>query len=308
MSQKIIKKPKLADPATAYNRKILADRRARIDAARPVLPDLGLAIKPPKEPANATEFMDVFDKKAFGYAESTITKVIYGPDPLVDHSPAFREAIERYGREDLANHYAEAIVSKGASAMPDVLMAKSLALAIDKFGAQAVANAFRERVLKIPMRTVQIDASDELDPEVMGSAVLAETVRRYERPGMEYRFFTQLCVDRMGWRGYTPVRENGDIVKAGTLMLAEISRGQVEKRRMRQRQLAAEKLDGIQEGYQASQEDALRNASAEGIDVKGISGLAPGENVTARAGVGGDDPDGYLGQSRASGVKISHGE
>jgi hypothetical protein len=121
---------------------------------------------------------------------------------------------------------------------------------------------------------------------------------------MEYRFFTQLCVDRMGWRGYTPVKENGDVVKAGTLMLAEISRTQVLKRRDRQRELAREKLDGIEEGYQASQEDALRSASAEGIDVAGISPLRAGERVTARAGVGGDDPDRYLGQTRAMGVEI----
>jgi hypothetical protein len=310
MSQKVIVKPKIVDPSTAYNRKILADRKTRLEAARPVLPDLGLDVPQPKEPANATEFMDVFDKKAFGYGDqATITKLIYGPDPLVDHSPAFREAIERYGREDMANHYAEAIMTKGAAAMPDMLMAKSLASAIDKFGAESVAEAFRNRVLKIPVRSVEIDASDELDPEVMGSAVLAETVRRNERPGMEYRFFTELCVDRMGWRGYTPVKKNnGDIEKAGTLMLGEISRGQVEKRRMRQRQLAAEKLDGIQEGYQASQEDVLRSASAEGIDVKGISGLRPGESVTARAGVGGDDPDGYLGQTRNVGVEVHHDE
>jgi hypothetical protein len=305
MSQKIIKKPAIADPAGAYNRKVLADRKARIEAARTVLPDLGLDLPQPKEPATAAEFIDEFDKRAFGYGEqATISRIIYGPDPLVDYSPAFREAIERYGREDLANLYAEGIMAKGASFEPDPRMRKALALAIDKFGAPAIADSFKARVLKIPMRTVEIDASDTLDPEVMGSAVLAETVRRHERPGMEYRFFTQLCVDRMGWRGYTPVKENGDVVKAGTLMLAEISRTQVLKRRDRQRELAREKLDGIEEGYQASQEDALRSASAEGIDVAGISPLRAGERVTARAGVGGDDPDRYLGQTRAMGVEI----
>ena len=105
--------------------------------------------------------------------------------------------------------YREAIMAKGVGAMPDRLMAKALGSAVNAFGKEAVALAFRDRVLKIKFRQVEIDASDELDPEILGSSILNEVVRRYERPGFEYRYFTKICVDRFGWRGYTPVKDNG---------------------------------------------------------------------------------------------------
>ena len=284
-------RPRRVDPVDVANAQVLADRAARTEAARPVLPDLGLGLKQ-KEPATAGKFMDTFDKKAFGYEAATITKIIYGPDPLVDGSPAFRQALEEHGREDLAHYYREAILTKGAAAMPDPLMQRSLALGITQFGAEAVAEAFYGRVLKIPFRTVEIDASDELDPEILGSSVLAETVKRYERPGMAYRFFTELCVARLGWRGYTPVKEAGDIVKAGTLMLGEIRREIVEQRRMRQAQIARDKLSAIQDDFGAAADEA-----------RGVAALRPGESVTANR-AGGDDPEGYLGSTRTAGVDI----
>jgi hypothetical protein len=290
------------DAADASNAQVLADRQERIEAARPVLPDLGLGLQS-SEPATATEFMDVFDKKAFGYEQATITKVIYGPDPLVDHSPSFREVLEKHGREDLAHLYEEAILAKGAAGVCDPLMQKSLAVAINKFGREEVAAAFRERVLKIPYRTVEIDASDELDPEILGSQVLTETIRHYERPGMCYRFFTQLCVDRMGWRGYTPVRENGNIVSAGTLMLGEIRRERAEARQLKQKAMAREKLDGIAESHAAAQEQVLQEASREGVKVAGVSALDPSDVLTA-VRAGGEDAEGYLGRSRSAEVQI----
>jgi hypothetical protein len=300
VSQKTIKRPAAAKPGDeteAHNRQLLRERAVRLEANRPELPDLGLALQP-REPETAAEFMDEFDKKAFGYGDqATITKIIWGPDPLVDNSPAFRDMLDRHGREDLAGLYAEAIIAKGAAAMPDPLMAKSLTVAINRFGREQVAAAFRDRVLKIPYKTVEIDASDELDPEIRGSAVLAETVRRYERPGMMYRFFTQLCVDRMGWRGYTPVRENGDIVRCGTLMLGEVRREVVERRRLRLAEENREKLASVAQSYGEGGEQA-----------QGVSALQPGEQVTARAGVGGDDRDGYLGQTRGVGLEIGRQE
>jgi len=310
MSQARIKKPpvrKQETPVEASNRQILEDRQKRIDAARVELPDLGLKIpEAAAEPANATEFMDEFDKHAFGYGnEATITKIIYGPDPLVDHSPSFREVLERHGRDDLAELYRRAILAKGAAAMTDPLFRKALASSIAKFGAERTAEAFAQRVLQIPMRTVEIDASDELDPEILGSAVLSEAVRRYERPGMAYRFFTQQCLDRFGWRGYTPVKQNGDIVKAGTLMLGEIGLEQANRRRLRQATMAREKLEGIADGYAAAQEETLRTAADEGIHTAGVSPLSAGEMVTARAGVGGNDPEEYLGQQRGAGIEIT---
>jgi len=296
VSQRTIKRPAAAKPGDeteAHNRQLLEERATRLEANRPVLPDLGLDLQAPPA-TTAAEFIDEWDKKAFGDGEqATITKIIWGPDPLVDHSPAFREMLERHGREDLAGLFAEAILTKGAAAMPDPLMAKSLAVGIGRFGREAVAVAFRDRVLKIPYRTVEIDASDTLDPEIMGSAVLTETIKRYERPGMEYRFFSQLCVDREGWRGYTPVRDKGDIVKAGTLMLGEIRREIAERRRMRLGQVAREKLASVAENYGQGVEQA-----------PGVSALRPGESVTARSGVGGDDPEGYLGQTRGVGLEI----
>lgn len=304
MAQKTRIKPP-ANAVDASNAKILADRQARIEAARPIIPDLGLGLKQEEpEPATASEFMDVFDKKAFGDgSEATITKIIYGPDPLCDNSPSFREALEKYGREDLAGMYQEAIILKGVQAMPDKMMAKALGAAIDKFGRESVAAAFRERVLKIKFREVEIDASDELDPEILGSQILAETVKRHERPGMEYRFFTQLCVDRMGWRGYTPVKDNGDVVKAGTLMLGEMSRERVQKRRLHQQMAAREKLQGLADAYAATGMQAIDEAAQRGLKVQGISPLGSDDVLTAnRAGVDGDD---YLGQSRSSGIELS---
>jgi len=94
--------------------------------------------------------------------------------------------------------------------------------------------------------------------------VLAETVRRYERPGMMYRFFTQLCVDRMGWRGYTAVRENGDIVRCGTLMLGEVRREVVERRRLRLAEENREKLASVAQGY-----------GQDGEQAPGVSALQP---------------------------------
>jgi len=279
------------DPVDVSNAQVLADRAARLEAARPTLPDLGLGLTQ-KKAATASEFMDTFDKRAFGYEAATITKIIYGPDPLVDGSPAFREALEEHGREDLAHMYAEAILTKGALAMPDPLLQRSMANGIAQFGREAVADAFCKRVLKIPFRTVEIDASDELDPEILGSAVLAETVKRHERPGMAYRFFTELCLARLGWRGYTPVMEAGDIVKAGTLMLGEIRREKVEQRRMRQTQVARDKLSAIQDDFGAAADEA-----------RGVAALRHGESVTANR-AGGDDPEGYLGSTRTAGVDI----
>jgi hypothetical protein len=303
------KKPHFKRPLNevdASNKRILDDRQERIDARRPILPDLelGLVKDVAPEPASATEFMDQFDKKAYGDGrEATITKIIYGPDPLVDNCPAFREALERYGREDLAANYEEAILDKGVGAMPDRLMAKALGAAINSFGREAVAIAFRDRVLKIQFRSVEIDASDELDPEILGSSILGETVKRFERPGMEYRFFTKQCLDRFGWRGYTAVKENGDIVSAGTLMLGEMRKEKVEARRMHQQNVAREKLACVADSFEAGGARALEEAAQMGHRVQGVSTLSPDDRLTANhAGAGAED---YLGQSRHAGLDIT---
>jgi len=97
---------------------------------------------------------------------------------------------------------------------------------------------------------------------------------------MCYFFFSQLCVDRLGWRGYTPVRDNGEIVRCGTLMLGEIRKDIVEQRERRNAKEAHDRLSDI---------DASFGQSAE-LQAPGVSRLSEGEQVSARAGVGGDDP------------------
>jgi hypothetical protein len=114
---------------------------------------------------------------------------------------------------------------------------------------------------------------------------------------MCYFFFSQLCVDRLGWRGYTPVRDNGEIVRCGTLMLGEIRKDIVEQRERRNAKEAHDRLSDI---------DASFGQSAE-LQAPGVSRLSEGEQVSARAGVGGDDPEGYLGQTRGAGIEIGKG-
>ena len=79
--QPIKRRPPLNE-VDASNAEILRRREERIEAKRPILPDLELGLVKEDEPApaTATEFMDQFDKKAFGDGrEATITKIIYGP-------------------------------------------------------------------------------------------------------------------------------------------------------------------------------------------------------------------------------------
>src|ERR1039458_5852709 len=96
------KNTQTADPVQASNEKLLAERVARIEAARPIGIDLDLGLKP-KEPENAVEFLaDEFDRRAFGEPVATIKRIIWGPDSLVDQCPELRAALDEYGREDYA--------------------------------------------------------------------------------------------------------------------------------------------------------------------------------------------------------------
>jgi hypothetical protein len=146
---------------------------------------------------------------------------------------------------------------------------------------------------------VEIDASDTLDTDVMGSSVLTECIRAHERPGMAYFFFSQGCVDRYGLRGYTLVKEaNGDIAKAGTLMLGEITRVRLDAKRERLAAAAKEALDGIGESQQGGMEQELRKLAKEGYRTDGMKPLEVGER-TAYAGV---ESTGY---DRATGVELT---
>lgn len=289
------------DPAKANNEAVLAEREERIEAARKPIPDLGLGLED-KKPKTANEyFRDEFDRKAFGDEKATITKVIYGPDPLVDECPEFRLKLEQHGIQDFAALMEEAVLQKGTSAMPNKLMQRALQNAINQFGREQVARAFRDRVLAIPSTTVEIDASDEYDPEIMGGSILAETVRRYERPGMCYRFFAQACIDRLGWRGYRPmIGDNGDPVKAGTLFLGEISREKAEARRLRWARESEDQVRELSEAYIDATEQELLRSAASGSRISGMAALAKGERVNVNA----SDVEGYLGESRETGLVI----
>lgn len=287
------------DPVQATNNRILADRQERIEAARPVGIDLDLGLQP-KAPENAVEFLaDEWDRKAFGDEVATIKRIIWGPDPLVDQAPELRAALDQYGLEDYAHAAAENILRNGAAAVPNALMQRSLGLAIKKFGRESVAAAFRDRILRIPFREVEIDASDTPDMEVMGSSVLTECIQNHARPGMAYFFFSQGCVDRYGWRGYTPVKEsNGDIARAGTLMLGEISQVRLDRKREALRAAADDALDGISDAQQGGMEQDLRRLAKEGYRTDGLRPLSVGER-TAYAGV--ED----TGFDRANGVQVT---
>jgi hypothetical protein len=287
------------DPVQTENERLLAERLQRVEDKRPPLVDLDLGLKR-EEPETAVEFLaDEWDRKAFGDDVATIKRIIWGPDQLVDQCPALRESLDRYGREDYAEAAAEAIMRVGAEAVPDPMMQRSLGFAIKRFGRESVADAFRQRILRIPFREVEIDASDTADMEVRGSSVLTEVVQQNCRGGFAYFFFSQKCLDMFGWRGYTPVKlANGDIAKAGTLLLGEISQVRLDRKRELLRLAAKEALDGIGEAQQGGMENDLRKLAREGYPTDGIQALKVGER-TAYAGV---EASGY---DAAAGVKLS---
>ena len=104
-----------ADPAELANKRILADRQARLDqkqAEQTLSNDLGLDMKDPEPTAdNAADFLsDEWDRKTFGDAIPTYSRVVYGPDPLLVTCPAMKAAIELIGLEEYANATAETIL------------------------------------------------------------------------------------------------------------------------------------------------------------------------------------------------------
>lgn len=240
---------------------------------------LGLGVPAAPEPVSATEFIDEFDRRGWGAGEShpTIRRIIYGPDDLVDNSPAFHDMLKTYGREGLANRYYELILAKGAEAMPDLFMRKKMSYAILKTSRQAMAEAFRNRVLRIPERSVEIDASDTPDDEVMGTRIFDELVRKYEEPGYRYGFFSKTAMDMgvAGWRGYEPVidRQTGKPVQAGTQMMGRLPLAVWERRQVALQAEAARHLREVGEQQRQKAEALIAKAGRE-LDVR-TDGLAP---------------------------------
>lgn len=284
------------DPAQVANQAILADREARIEANRKPIPDLGLVI-PESNADTAAEFLaDEFDKRTFGAPAETIQKVVYGPDPLLDQSPAMKETIEKIGLQDYAEATRRAILSKGAMALADGVLRQGLARAIAKFGAEKVADAFADRILKIPVRTVEYELDRDVDVEIAGSRVLDDAVTKYRRPGMSYKFLSPRCIDVLGLRGYQLVKDPaGDVVKVGTLMLGEIPELTAQRRRAYYEEQSNSAIATEVARYT---DEAERLAHKSGH--RGVGPLRADEVITANA----TETEEYLGASRPAGFSI----
>src|ERR1051325_9496380 len=107
----------IADPADLANQRILAAREARlIEKEKEESIALGLGLKEPEtaEPQNAAELIrDEFDKKSFGEVPKTTTRIVYGPDPIVDKCPEFHERLERFGLQGVAEAFETLVLKKG---------------------------------------------------------------------------------------------------------------------------------------------------------------------------------------------------
>lgn len=285
------------DPSTAANQQILADREARILSQAPEPIDLGIELKE-EEPATVQEYIDEWDRKAFGDPVPAIKKIVYGPDPLIDQCPEMKARIEKYGLHDWAQMTREAILEKGETAFPDALMRRGARLAIAKFGAEKFAQAMVDRLLRIPMREVEIDASDTVDPLIMGGSILRETVKRFGRPGMAVKFQSQRGIELFGLRGYEIVKDpdTGQPVKAGTLIMTEIPQHIAEQRRQYYASESDAEVREIEEAYRE-----MTRRQAKGTDA---APLAPDEMVSVTA----SESEGLLGQSRRAGMRIERQE
>ena len=199
------------DPAEVANKRILRDidkREAQKQHEATLATDLGLDLKDPESTAdNPADFLrDEWDKKTFGDSIPTYTRVLYGPDPLLISCPALKADLERLGLEEYAQATAETILLKQENAVPDPVMKKGLRAAIARFGVASVADAFRKRILKIPCRTVEIEA-DRSDAMIM-SEPMQEAVERYGTPGMAPKFLSELCIKRFGCAGTSSSKTN----------------------------------------------------------------------------------------------------
>jgi hypothetical protein len=295
-----------ADPAQEANRRILEDRQKRIDdkkAVETLATDLGLDIKPQAPEAdNAADFLaDEWDKKTFGDSIPTYTRVVYGPDPLLISCPAMKESIEKIGLEDYAQTTAETILLREEKAVPDPILQKGLRVAIAKFGKESVAAAFRDRILKIPQREVEVEA-DRSDAMIFAQP-LEEAVQRYGRPGMAAKFLSERCIGVLGLRGYVIVKdERGDPVKVGTLIMGEIPMRTAEARR---RYYAEESNQAVRDAADQFEDNAARAIRQGGTG--DISVLPRGERIHSNAAGDFEDAvltESYLGRERSTGFSV----
>ena len=251
----------------------------------------------PAPAGGASEFLrDAFDKQVFGDVLPTTTRVIYGPDSLLD-DPQFRAHVEKFGLEEMAALMREAIRNKGANAMTNPVMRKALSAGIAKFGVDVIADAFAKRVMEIPRREVEVEVDREFDDAVLGGKVLGETVDRYSEPGMAYKFLSARCIDLLGLRGYEIVKDlQGDPVKVGTLLLGKIPKHIAEAR---QRHWAEVSKKNVREQQERFYDQAAREVHQAGAVGAGSGPLGPGEVVKVAAT---ERDSSLLGQERVAGV------
>jgi hypothetical protein len=293
------KLPVMDDPAINANKRILKNIELR-QKQKATEESLDLGLKIPELAADskaetAAELLrDEWDKKHFGPEIKTTTRIIYGPDPIVNNCPEFHDRLERFGLEAIAESYYELIMQKGEFAAPDAIMQKGIRMSIAKFGKEATAKAFRDRVMQIPSRTVEIEVDTALDPLLQNP--MREAVARYGRPGMAVKFLSDHCNDVLGMRGYEVCKKpNGDIVKVGTLIMAEIPEEMAERRRRHWAKESTDQLTEMEENYFEMAQRTIRDSK-----VAGVSPLQPGDMVRSDSRINDD----WLDDTRATGIKI----
>lgn len=294
------------DPANEANKRILADRQGRIDAVKAeevFATDLGLDLKEEESKAdNPADFLrDEWDRKTFGDAIPTYSRVVYGPDPLLISMPAMKATIEKIGLEEYARATAQAILQFQDRAVPDALMQKGLRAAIAKWGVERVAGEFAKRILEIPQRTVEVEA-DRSDAMIFAKP-MEEAVMRYGTPGMAPKFLSERCIGVLGMRGYVIVKdERGDPVKVGTLIMGEIPLRMAEARQRHFARISDEEVREAAEQFEDHAARAIRDGGASGFSV-----LGQGERVRSNAAGDLEDADltsSYLGRERDSGFTV----
>jgi hypothetical protein len=288
MSTKTKPKPGPVDPAETHNKRILAEIAARAEEAKskkgtPVLDLLGVHVDEPKPAASAAEFVrDEFDKQNFGTPKTT-TRVLYGPDNLL-RIPYFKQQIEERGLDEFAGIVFETIMLKEEMAFPDPLLRKGIRQGVLRYGKEAIAKSFADRILQIPSKIVNIDVDTGDDDEVLGHP-LEDAVRRYGNPGMSQKFLSERCIALLGKRGYQIVidPDRGDPVKVGTLILGEIPERIAARRRAKYAEESNQNVKDANENYIAAQERFLeksRDVPAE--KMTGVGFLPAGVTLEGR--------------------------
>jgi hypothetical protein len=293
-----VKQPVETDPAVIANQRILLARQERIikNEVDSTL-DLGLDLKEETKAGSAVEFLaDEWDRKAFGDEVKTTTRVVYGPDPIVNNCPEFHDRLERYGLEGVAEAFYDLIMAKEEMACPDAIMRKGVRASIKKFGKEATAAAFRDRILRIPSRTVEVETDTELDPLL--SNPMREVAGKYGRPGMAIKFLSDRCMQTLGMRGYVIVKdERGDPVRVGTLYMGEIPQDWADRRRQH---WADQSVDAVREQEEAYYEQAAKMIRDEGPKGAGASILKRGDSVKGDPAIN----DVYSGETRSTGISL----